>query len=268
MLEDDFTYVIRKALAGLELAPAQAAGRAGIDGAAVLNLLAGRWHEPSARALAPVLELDADALASHPIYEPPTVAHPAITRLDLPFGDEQVNAWLIDGGGEKLLVDSGCDETSLKRAIESICAIEEIRHVIITHNHRDHVGGLGLFEPQHTTIHGPGDGHPWCGLKPGDHIDCGGLRLDVHDLSGHAIPAIGLAISGLDLPVLATGDALFAGSIGGCPGRERHRLAKHNLFATLQPMDPQTLLLTGHGPATRLEAEWRRNPYLAAMRGA
>jgi len=268
MLEDDFTHVIRKALAGLELTAPQAAGRAGLEPAAVLDLLAGRWDPAAARALAPALELDAAALAAHPDYQPPGCEHPAVARLDLPFGGDQVNAWLIDGGDEKLLVDTGCDAGSLAEALADRCPISAIRHVVITHNHRDHTGGIGCFDRSRVAIHGPGESPGWQSLKPGEELTCGHLRVRIHDLSGHAVPAVGLAISGLDQPLLATGDAMFAGSIGGCPGLAKHRLAKQTLWDTLQAMDPQTLLLPGHGPPTRLDEEWRRNPFLAAMRTA
>ena len=53
-------------------------------------------------------------------------------------------------------------------------------------------------------------------MKPGDSISCGPLVVRSCDLSGHANPALGFHIDGLPFPVLVTGDALFAGSIGGC----------------------------------------------------
>lgn len=266
MLEDDFTYVIRKTLRALEMAPSIAASHAGIEDSAVMGLLAGRWNEGAARALAPVLGLDEEALVSHPDYELPMCDHPALRRLDLPFGEEQVNAWLVDCGDGKLLIDTGCDADALTMAIRETCALEEIGNIMITHNHRDHVGGLGLFEGRGVSIHGPGAEHAWNELRPGDLMECGELQLRMFDLSGHAVPALGILISGLDVPMLATGDAMFAGSIGGCPGREIYDLARKTLFEVLSGMDEQTLLLTGHGPPSRLAEEWRRNPFLAAMR--
>lgn len=266
MLEDDFTYVIRKTLRGLEMAPAQAEELAGLEGGAVMALLAGRWDEAAARALAPVLGLDEAALAAHPQYEPPACDHHAITRLDLPFDKEQVNAWLIDCGAGKLLIDTGCDATSLARAIGDVCDAGAIRQIIITHNHRDHVGGLGWFAGRDVAIHGPGAGHAWRELRPGEMLECGDLQIHAHDLSGHAVPAIGLDISGLDVPVMAMGDALFAGSMGGCAGRDIYQLARKTLGEVLGSADGHTLLLPGHGPPTRLNAEWKANPFLAAMR--
>ncbi len=257
-------YVIRKALRGLELAPGEAAARAGQEEGAVTGLVDGHWNEEAARALAPVLGLDAAALAAHPRYEPPPGAHPAIRRLDMPFGEEErVNGWLVGGGGGggKLLIDTGCDEASLAAVLADHGGPETVGMVIITHNHGDHVGGLGLFRGLDVAAYGPGGGVKWREMRPGDSLEFGGLGITAHDLAGHADPALGLEIEGLGTPVLAVGDALFAGSMGGCQGRTAYDLAHGTLRRVLEGRDDATLLLPGHGPATRLGAERVANPF-------
>lgn len=68
--------------------------------------------------------------------------------------------------------------------------------------------------------------------------------------------------------VAFTGDVLFAGTVGRTDlpgGDQRHMLASLRLLATA--LDPDTVLLPGHGPATTLGAEKETNPYLReAMR--
>jgi glyoxylase-like metal-dependent hydrolase (beta-lactamase superfamily II) len=61
-----------------------------------------------------------------------------------------------------------------------------------------------------------------------------------------------------------TGDVLFAGSIGrtDLPGGDGVAMAA-TLRALTASLAPGTLLLPGHGPATRMDLELRRNPYLA-----
>ncbi|RYV52851.1 MBL fold metallo-hydrolase [Pengzhenrongella frigida] len=61
-----------------------------------------------------------------------------------------------------------------------------------------------------------------------------------------------------------TGDVLFAGSIGrtDLPGGDNPSMG-HTLGELVAAIDPATLLLPGHGPATRMDLELRRNPYLA-----
>ena len=61
-----------------------------------------------------------------------------------------------------------------------------------------------------------------------------------------------------------TGDVLFAGSIGrtDLPGGDNAAMG-HTLRELVAAIAPATLLLPGHGPATRMDLERRRNPYLA-----
>lgn len=61
-----------------------------------------------------------------------------------------------------------------------------------------------------------------------------------------------------------TGDVLFAGSIGrtDLPGGDDAAMVR-TLRHLTAALDPGTLVLAGHGPATRMDLELRRNPYLA-----
>ncbi len=266
MLEDDFTDGIGKALRGLEWTPEHAAAVAGLDAAEVSKILAGHWDERGVRALASALGLNPDALAGLHKYVPPSFDHPAINRLKLPFGGFSVNAWLLDCGHGKLLIDTGCDADSLHQGIQGICGLDEISHVIITHGHRDHVGGLALFDRAVVAVHGPGAGMGWREFRVGESLEFADLRVVAHDLAGHADPALGYEIEGLDVPVRVMGDALFAGSIGRCRNRADYDRARETLRAFLKPADYSSWLLCGHGPATRLREEWTANPFLAAMR--
>lgn len=60
-----------------------------------------------------------------------------------------------------------------------------------------------------------------------------------------------------------TGDVLFAGTIGrtDLPGGDHPRMQR-TLAEVVALLDPRTLVLPGHGGATRLDAELRTNPYL------
>jgi glyoxylase-like metal-dependent hydrolase (beta-lactamase superfamily II) len=62
--------------------------------------------------------------------------------------------------------------------------------------------------------------------------------------------------------VLVTGDALFAGSIGGCATPAIYQHALRQLREILAPLPDPTVLLPGHGPATTLGEERSANPFL------
>jgi len=259
MLEDDFTYVLRKALLGNGISSAEAAARAGMTEQAVLSFLSGNFSAASARRLAPVLGLNAEAFASHTDFLPKPLVFPNIHRLDLPFGDGQVNAWLLEAGGERVLFDAGYETDDLLRALTSFSALPN--RVCITHGHRDHIGGMKHFLDHGIPVHSAGLPGTIL-MKPGEAVFCGPLVIRACELSGHYTPALGYHIEGMPSPVFVIGDALFAGSIGGCATPDSYGKALHHLRAALAPLTDTTALLPGHGPSTTVGEERMHNPFL------
>jgi glyoxylase-like metal-dependent hydrolase (beta-lactamase superfamily II) len=260
MLEDDFTYVLRKALAGHQLTVAELARAAGLSDDGLADFQRGSFNAETARRVAAVLGLNAAAYACHADYQPLSPGMPEITRLDLPFGTEQVNAWLITSGGQLVLVDAGYDGPGLVASLSGRTGRLPDR-VFITHAHRDHTGAVGIFLDAGVPVHAAGIPGT-IEIRPGGRVCAGALVIEACDLRGHASPALGYHIHGLSAPVLATGDALFAGSIGGCAGPQNYRLALELLRQSLAPLPGETVLLPGHGPATTLGQERERNPFL------
>jgi len=260
MLEDDFTYVLRKALLGHSLSPADAALRAGLSFEEVDDFLSGSFSVETALALAAMLGLNAEAYSQHDLYQPRPMVAPGIERLDLPFGPERVNAWLASYGDDVILFDAGYEESDLMVAVETRCGRLPDR-VFLTHAHRDHIGGLDHLVRSGVPVHGAGIPGS-ISMNPGESICCGSLRIHACDLSGHAVPGLGFHIAGLSLPVLVTGDALFAGSMGGCNTPQRYRQALECLHHVLDGLPAATVLLPGHGPATTLGEERVSNPFL------
>ncbi len=260
MLEDDFTYVIRKAMKGLGLTPAEAAKKAGLTEAEVLALSHGHFSAETARKLAPTLHLNPLSLALHPEFQPQPLTLPEIHRIDLPFREERVNVWLIWTHDAVILFDTGFEPLTCGVALDAI-ASPPLQEIFITHAHVDHVGGIPDLIARGKLPHGasiPGA----TPMQPGDSLRCGSLTIHACDLSGHANPALGYHISGLAQPVLVTGDALFAGSIGGCATPQIYQHALRQLQQILAPLPNHTILLPGHGPATTLGEERTANPFL------
>jgi glyoxylase-like metal-dependent hydrolase (beta-lactamase superfamily II) len=260
ILEDDFTDVLRKAVTGHNLTPAKTAALSGLDENTLLKFLQGTFCEKSARQLAPLLGLNIEAFARHPDYQPHPLTLPGITRLKLPFENEWVNAWLVCDENTLLLFDAGYLTPNLLLAIDAAHG-RLPDQTFITHAHRDHIGALAYLLAMGIPVHAAGIPNT-IPITPGYSVTHGRLTLRACDLSGHASPALGFHLDGLAQPLLVTGDALFAGSIGGCASPATYQHALHRLYQVLSPLPDTTVLLPGHGPATTLGEERAANPFL------
>ncbi len=260
--------VVRKAARGQAIDLATLADPPGNEGLADWLRSAGERIPPQlADRIAPPLGLDARALATFPDSPGELPLPDAIRRLELPFDDETVNAWLVQLGGRNLVIDAGRRRDDLAAALDplDVATID----LLITHPHRDHIGGLERVRPRLASLHAPVDsGIPDArGVVAGGTIRIGGpggLELDCFDLAGHHPHSLGWRF---DLPggpaVVAVGDALFAASMGGCPDRRAYFQAQRGVRRHLLTLPGETILLTGHGAATTVDRELERNPFFA-----
>lgn len=259
--EDDFTDILRKAMIGNALPPNEIARKASISLAALNHFQKGQFDDSVARKVAIALELDADSYARIESYRPSASLPPEIHRLALPFGRSLVNAWMLEADDKLVLFDAGYQAKDLLGEIDQrFGRLPDM--AFITHAHRDHTGSIRNLTAAGITIHAQGI-KGTTPMKPGDSTRIGRCTIRACDLAGHAIPALGYRIDGLSCPAMITGDALFAGSIGGCATPEAYRLALKNLKQALEKLPPNCVLLPGHGPATTWGDESKNNPFLA-----
>lgn len=265
-LYDTQADVLRKAIMGSGKSPAEIAEAGGMPSSSIMEILSGRVSAQRLNPLASSLSLDSEALVGLPDYLPVTSLPKQVTQLALTFEDEAVNAWLITCGQTHLVIDAGFKPGDLA------AALGERRigkfHLLVTHGHRDHVGGIRAVAPMLEGFHAPAgvDGAQQVG--PGDKLCIGPLEIGVVDLRGHHPQAVGFRIDGLDVPLMAVGDAVFAGSIGGCPDPRSFADARESIRAAFADQDPGLILLPGHGPPTTLGEELAHNPFLAGWQSS
>lgn len=260
--------VVRKAARGQAIDLAALADRPGNDGLSDWLRSDGERIPPElAERIGPPLGLDAHALATFPDSPGELPLPAAIRRLELPFDDETVNAWLLQLGGRDLVIDAGQRRDDLAAALDQL-DVGTI-DLLITHPHRDHIGGLERVRPRLTSLHAPvGSRVPDAReVAPGGTIRIGGPdgpEAGCFDLAGHHPHSLGWR---LELPggpaVVAVGDALFASSMGGCPDRRAYFQAHRGVRRHLLTLPGETILLTGHGQATTVGRELERNPFFA-----
>lgn len=206
---------------------------------------------------------------------------PGITRIEEPHAHPffRANMWLIEGEGERLLVDCGNGLAPLAPLL--FAASNKPVAAFVTHAHVDHVGALHEFAVRlgpassavalavmadEATLAPLFRGHPepvsrapapgWSAeafrlrpalltraLREGERVEAAGFAFEVLALPGHSPDSIGLWDEARRL--LVTGDALYEGGlVDDLPHSDR--AAYRGTMERLLGLDP-ALVLPGHG---------------------
>jgi hydroxyacylglutathione hydrolase len=106
-------------------------------------------------------------------------------------------------------------------------------------------------------------------LDDGEVVDLAGVQLTVRHAPGHTRGSVVFSLDLDDSPGLIAGDVLFAGSVGrvDLPGGSWVDMLG-SLRDVVLPLDDDTVVLPGHGPATTIGRERASNPYLAEAAAA
>jgi glyoxylase-like metal-dependent hydrolase (beta-lactamase superfamily II) len=219
-----------------------------------------------------------------------------------PAGAFAANCYVIaPGNGEEcVIVDPGQDALG---GIDEIVATRRLKPVaaIATHGHLDHIWSIAPLcgaRDIPAYIH-PDDrallSDPARGLPLGaDQQLFGGLTFTEPDDVRELTDGLTLTLAGVDFVVdhapghtpgsvtfrlppgiedvgdpagtMLSGDLLFAGSIGrtDLPGGDYQTILA-SLARVCLPRPDETIVLSGHGPATTIGAERRGNPFLAGL---
>jgi hydroxyacylglutathione hydrolase len=250
-LEDEIPDVLNKAIRGLGKSYSEVARAAGIDEATLQKVIDGNWNDTVLINLANALNLDAQALVALPNYQPDATELPGVKRLIMPFRSWSVNAWLLEMDGISLLFDTGWNPSDVLTKIDGI----RPDAVFITHAHEDHVGGVEVIQAAGIKIISESEA-----LQTGEY-QFGQIRIQVIDLSGHCVPTASYLITGFAKPSWVVGDAIFAGSMGGCKSPDNFTMAVATLRKGFDQVPPETLILSGHGPITSVASDKSSNPF-------
>lgn len=160
---------------------------------------------------------------------------------------------------QALLVDAAADDPRLAPFLEAHALTLEA--VFITHDHYDHSGALAAvmqaFQPRLYAGAATAGRLPAQRVKQDDVISIGALEGRVIELPGHTPESVGLVFPGM----VFTGDALFAGSIGGTTNDRDKTLETDCIRRHVLSLPDDWLVHTGHGPSSTVGIEKRHNPF-------
>ncbi len=191
------------------------------------------------------------------------------------------NSWLIGDhdGGHAVLIDSGGPMGPLEAVLEARRL--DLTHVLCTHHHPDHVLHNGEWRDAHACqvcagrhereLFGAGASEalrvPDRLLDHDEELRSGDLRIRALHTPGHTKGQLAFLVNDC---LLATGDTLFRGSIGGTRGHGHgsYEELRASILDTLLCFPERTCILPGHCDMTSVERELRDNPFVRYWTGA
>jgi glyoxylase-like metal-dependent hydrolase (beta-lactamase superfamily II) len=194
------------------------------------------------------------------------------------------------GRNDCLVIDPGLEPDQV---IDSIVGRQlHPAAILLTHGHADHIAGNFALKkrwPDCPIVIGSGDapkltdarlnlsaqyGLPLTSppadvlLGDGDRYSAAGFDFDVYEIPGHSCGHIVFVWRGHAPVYVFGGDVLFAGSIGRTdfPDGSFEQLAQ-GIHEKLFSLPDDSVVFSGHGPATTIGEEKRTNPFVGRPAG-
>jgi len=263
-LEDTFVDVISKAQNGFKLSDADLARRADVAPEAIARIKKGEVLEDEILKLARSLNLGKTTLVemAKNSWVPEPIEVPGLLQFTTRFGDMTVNAYLVWDAATRQAVafDTGAIALGMMKSIQSQSL--ELRHLLLTHTHGDHVADVERFQSDTKAEIWVSEKEPFPGAKSfaeGAVFTVGGLQIETRSTTGHSSGGTTYVIKGLSRPVAVVGDAVFASSMGG--GKVSYLDALGNNRRKIMTLPDDCVICPGHGPLTTVGQEKKHNPF-------
>lgn len=265
-LEDNFSDILGKAQRGLGISDSEIAEKAQVNSQKVRQLRDGEFDEPTLMRIAPVLGLNARALAdlAKGSWQPEKIELDGLAQFSTHYGDMLVNAYLIwePNTNEAVAFDTGADCSEMLQFAKKNKL--NIKLILLTHAHPDHIADLSRLQKETGApifISGRESGPSAERIDEGKHFQVGKIDIESRLTWGHSPGGMTYVGTGLAQPVAVVGDSLFAGSMGG--GHVNYNEAVKNNLKEILTLPDNTIICPGHGPMTTVGEEKQHNAFFA-----
>jgi len=266
-LEDNVADIIGKAQRGLGISDSQLAEKARVSSETIRKLRQGDFDEAALLGVAPILDLNGQALCklAKDEWQPEKIeATDGLAQFNTDYDGMAVNAYLVWDPGTRAAAafDTGADSSEMVRFASRHKL--NVQLILLTHAHADHVADLPrLREETGADVFAPAR-EPVPGAEPIDEgklFRLGNLQIDTRLTWGHSPGGMTYVVTGLARPIALVGDSLFAGSMGG--GNVSYQDALRNNLEKILTLPDETIICPGHGPMTTIGEEKHHNPFFA-----
>lgn len=266
-LEDNVSDIVGKAQRGLQISDSQLAEKSGATTEQIRAVRDGKFDREGLTRIAPVLQLDAQALIdlASGEWKPEEIeAMSGLAHFNTTYHDMTVNAYLVwdPATREGAAVDTGADCSDMLKRIEAEGL--KVRFILLTHAHPDHIADLDRLREQtgapiFISEREPADRAE--SFAEGKRFHLGKLDIETRLTWGHSPGGTTFVVTGLAHPIAIVGDSIFAGSMGG--GNVSYSDAVRNNIEKILTLPDDTIICPGHGPTTTVANEKQHNPFFA-----
>ena len=202
----------------------------------------------------------------------------------IPVAPIGANCYIVSEKDEAFIIDPGGDAEKIIRAAKNF----DVRYILLTHTHFDHIGGLNdvkeAFPEAKTAVHklekewlystglnlSENFGFDFIyeqnvdiKLEDGMMLDFAGTEIIVLHTPGHTPGSCCFHIENSGSHVLFSGDTLFQSSIGRTdfPGGSGRKIVE-SIKTKLLVLPDETVVYPGHDKNTSIALEKKLNPFL------
>lgn len=152
----------------------------------------------------------------------------------LVLGPLQTNCYIISQNKKAIIIDPADSPEQITRACKEL----EVKEILVTHEHFDHVGALSYLENYYKIKH---------------NVSSGNFKYQIFTNPGHTDDSISFYFP--EEKMMFDGDFIFKGAIGRTDFPESNPAAMCESIANALDLPDDITLLPGHGPSTTLGEE-------------